>query len=252
MRYENRANPYPFFDELRKTPVVAGGRRRLRRHRLPRAAAAAPRPAGQLGHLAKPISAQPAARRSPTPAPTHARRTAGSQPHRVGPARARQAAPPGDAALRAAALARTSSPTWSRTSSRCATSCWTRSTPRASTTVRRRRRLRLSGAGDRDLQDPRRAAEGRTHASTAGSSTSWTGRTSARTPTTEEGQRRTAEGPARAAPRSPQYLADLIDGYLHGARTGMLSKLVNDRRPGRADDAQEAVVQRDAPALRRA
>ena len=22
MRYENRANPYPFFDELRKTPVV--------------------------------------------------------------------------------------------------------------------------------------------------------------------------------------------------------------------------------------
>ena len=22
MRYENRANPYPYFDELRKTPVV--------------------------------------------------------------------------------------------------------------------------------------------------------------------------------------------------------------------------------------
>ena len=22
MRYENRANPYPFFDELRKTPVA--------------------------------------------------------------------------------------------------------------------------------------------------------------------------------------------------------------------------------------
>ena len=35
MKFENRPNPYRFFDELRKTPVAHVGDGSLRRHGLP-------------------------------------------------------------------------------------------------------------------------------------------------------------------------------------------------------------------------
>ena len=79
MKYENRHDPYRFFDELRKTPVVqvadkvyvvTGYRELLQLAHDPHVSS----------DISKsPISAQPAARRSPTSAPSTCRRTAGSR-----------------------------------------------------------------------------------------------------------------------------------------------------------------------------
>ena len=46
--YANRADPYPLYAELRRTPVARAGRRQLRRQHLPRDRRAAARPADQL------------------------------------------------------------------------------------------------------------------------------------------------------------------------------------------------------------
>jgi hypothetical protein len=49
MAYENRPDPYPFFDELRKTPVVhVGNGVCLCRHRPPGTPGTSPRPPDQL------------------------------------------------------------------------------------------------------------------------------------------------------------------------------------------------------------
>ena len=48
--YANRANPYPLYAELRKTPVARQDGRHLRRQHLPGDRRAAARPADQLGH----------------------------------------------------------------------------------------------------------------------------------------------------------------------------------------------------------
>ena len=74
MRYENRANPYPFFDELRKTPVarvgddvyVVTGYREL--HKL------LPRPQAQFRREPQSVAVRTAAR-GRRPAPTTSRRT---------------------------------------------------------------------------------------------------------------------------------------------------------------------------------
>ena len=79
MKYENRHDPYRFFDELRKTPVVqvadkvyvVTGYRELLTARA--------RPARQLRHHRSPISAKPAAHARPTSAPNTWRPTAGSR-----------------------------------------------------------------------------------------------------------------------------------------------------------------------------
>ena len=78
MRYENRANPYPFFDELRKTPVarvaddiyVVTGYREL--------TGAGPRPPDQLRHQSKSAGGPDRRAAAPTRAPTTCRRTAAS------------------------------------------------------------------------------------------------------------------------------------------------------------------------------
>ena len=80
MKYENRHDPYRFFDELRKTPVVqvadkvyvVTGYREL--------LTAGPRPPRQLRHRRR-VRSRPNRRRmrSPTSAPTTWRPTAGSR-----------------------------------------------------------------------------------------------------------------------------------------------------------------------------
>ena len=101
MRYENRHDPYRFFDELRETPwskwptsYVTGYRELLTLAHDP--------------HIAPTSVAVPSRRnRRRTLRPTRWntwRPTAGAQPHRVRPAQARQAAQTGDAALRPATL----------------------------------------------------------------------------------------------------------------------------------------------------
>ena len=62
MKFENRANPYPFFDELRKTPVahVANGVYVVTGYR--ELIDAGPRPPGQLRLRNSPVGAQTAAR----------------------------------------------------------------------------------------------------------------------------------------------------------------------------------------------
>ena len=104
MKYENRHDPYRFFDELRKTPVVqvadkvyvvTGYRELLQLAHDPHVSS----------DISKsPISAQPAAGAARRRRRTHGCLRPGAEPDRVRPAQARQAAPTGDAALRAAAF----------------------------------------------------------------------------------------------------------------------------------------------------
>ena len=67
---------------------------------------------------------------------------------------------------------------------------------------RRRRRVRLSAAGGGDLQDPGRAAEGRTPCSTAGSRTGWRASDLGPEAATEEGKARAEKGKAQHRQRS--------------------------------------------------
>ena len=78
LRYANRANPYPFYEELRKTPVARqpDGTYVVSTYR--EIVAAAPRPPGQLGSEEAPRGSRQA-RRTPSRRYDH---------HR-GPARAR-------------------------------------------------------------------------------------------------------------------------------------------------------------------
>ena len=105
MKYENRHDPYRFFDELRKTPVVqvadkvyvvTGYRELLQLAHDPHVSS----------DISKsPISAQPAADAQPDVGAEHmAGLRPGAEPDRVRSGQARQAAPTGDAALRAAAF----------------------------------------------------------------------------------------------------------------------------------------------------
>ena len=104
MKYENRHDPYRFFDELRKTPVVqvadkvyvvTGYRELLQLAHDPHVSS----------DISKsPISAQPAADAPDVGAEHMAGVRPGAEPDRVRPAQARQAAQAGDAALRAAAF----------------------------------------------------------------------------------------------------------------------------------------------------
>ncbi len=105
MRYENRHDPYRFFDELRKTPVVqvadkvyvvTGYRELLQLAHDPHVSS----DIVEESHLG-PAGGRCAARRR---CRAHAGLRPGAEPDRVRPGQARQAAPTGDAALRAAAL----------------------------------------------------------------------------------------------------------------------------------------------------
>ena len=72
MKYENRANPYPFFDELRKTPVarVANGLYAVTGYRELMALAHDPRVSSDTSH--SPLGAKTAGAatgRAPLPRP---------------------------------------------------------------------------------------------------------------------------------------------------------------------------------------
>ena len=104
MKYENRHDPYRFFDELRKTPVVqvadkvyvvTGYRELLQLAHDPHVSS----------DISKsPISAQPAADAPDVGAEHMDAYGEHAEPDRVRPGQARQGATTGDAALRATAL----------------------------------------------------------------------------------------------------------------------------------------------------
>ena len=126
MKYENRHDPYRFFDELRKTPVVqvadkvyvvTGYRELLQLAHDPHVSS----------DISKsPISAQPAAGAARRRRRAHGCLRPGAEPDRVRPGQARQAAPTGDAALRAAAFPERHPQHGSRHPGSCATTRWTR------------------------------------------------------------------------------------------------------------------------------
>ena len=155
MKFENRPNPYPFFDELRKTPVahMGNGVYVVTGYRELMALAHDPRMSSDTRRL----KARAAAEAESDPIVGGVRR-AGEYDH-VRPAGPRSNAPPGDAAFRPSPHARPYSehgagyPAALQRAARQG---------QGQDQDRRRRRLRLSGAGDGDLQDPGRSAEGRT------------------------------------------------------------------------------------------
>ena len=68
MKFENRPNPYPFFDELRKTPVARWATASTSSRGYRELLALAARPAGQLRSFATAAVGQPAARATRSPA----------------------------------------------------------------------------------------------------------------------------------------------------------------------------------------
>ena len=156
MKFENRPNPYPFFDELRKTPVahVGNGVYVVTGYRELMTLAHDPRISSDMRRL----KARAAAAGSEPDPSLEAYGEHGSY-DRVRPARARSNAPPGDAALRPSSHARSHSEDGDGYQAAL------RPVARPSQGQdqdRHRGRLRLSGAGDGDLQDLGCSAEGRT------------------------------------------------------------------------------------------
>ena len=235
LRNANRANPYPFYEELRKTPVsrqpdgtyVVSTYREL--------VAAAPRPPGQLG---SPGSARG---RSRTAGPLEATIITED------PSEHDRGSPPDDAALRAAGvsphdrrLGAGDPPHRHRAAGR----------HEGQDPDRRRRRVRLPGAGDRDLQGPGRAAGG--HPALPRLDRGSPGR---------GGLRPGGERPGAAAPRSggsrPGGRVQAVPGrpdrpVPQAARTGHVLGDGQRRRPGGAPAPGVDRQQRAAHALRRA
>ena len=224
LRYANRANPYPFYDELRKTPVarqpdgiyVVSTYREL--------VAAAPRPPGQLGCQEAPRGAVAAEGRAPSTAYDRAEHHHATRPSTIVDRRRmmRHFGPP-DAPHMIADM----EPEIRRIVTGLLDDM------QGKTRIDVVDEFAYPGAGDRDLQGPGRAAGGRTRASTAGSRQPWTGWTSARRRAT-----RSSSAAQRRVPPSvaefKQFLAELIDQYRKQPGPGMFSEMVQRRRPGGA------------------
>ena len=228
MKYENRHDPYRFFDELRKTPVVqvadkvyvvTGYRELLQLAHDP--------------HVSSDIS------KSPDLGPAGRRRAArrrrgahgglrpGAEPDRVRPGQARQAAPAGDAALRAAALAERHPQHGGRHPDAVQRARWTRSKAKGGNTfdvvddyaypVPVAVICQILGVPLKD--EP--TFHGWIFDFMAGADM---GPDAA----TEEGQARKQKGTESTAALTA-YMADLIQGFLTEPKDNVLSKLVNDK-----------------------
>ena len=209
LRYANRANPYPFYDELRKTPVARqpDGTYVVSTYR-------------ELVALLHDPRVSSDTRKRPGGGPRRARarrRGSGAEHHHEDPPEhdvdrrrmMRHFGPP-DAPHMIADL----EPEIRRIVAGLLDGM------KGKTRIDVVDEFAYPGAGDRDLQGPGRAAGGRSRASTAGSRRPWTG----------SGLRPGGERPGGAAPRSggsrgqvaefEQFLADLIDQYRQAARPG--------------------------------
>ena len=211
MKYENRHDPYRFFDELRKTPVVqvadkvyvvTGYRELLRWRTTPR----------QLRHRRR-VPSRPSRRRSCARVGAEHMEAYGRQPSLI------VSDPPKHDKQRRQVMRHFGPPhspdlipNMEPISSSSATSCWT-GQGQGREHVRRRRRLRLSGAGGGDLQDPGRAVEGRTHLSRLDLRLHGGRRTWARRPRPKKG-RPAKRRAGRSTAALKQYMADLIQGYI--------------------------------------
>ena len=250
MKYENRHDPYRFFDELRKTPVVqvadkvyvvTGYRELLQLAHDPHVSS----------DISKsPISAQPAAHAQPDVGAEHmAGLRPGGEPDRVRPGQARQAAPTGDAALRAAALAGRH-PQHGGRHPDAVQRLAGRGQGQGRQHLRRRRRLRLPGPGRGHLPDPRCPAEGRTHLPRLDLRLHGRRRHG---PGRQDGGR---SGPLGKGPESTEALTAVHgrpDPGLPDRTAGQRAVEAGERqrRPRRADDAQGSRGERVAAAHRR-
>ena len=233
MKFDNRADPYPFFDELRKTPVaqVADGIYVVTGYRELMALAHDPR-------ISSDISRSPL-RQSPRPRPSAA---AGAEHMQAYGRRSDiiMSDPPDHDRARRQVMRHFGPPhspdlipKMEPDIQRLCNELLDKVKAKGKTRHRRRRRVRLSGAGGGDLQDPGRAAEGRTHVSRLdlrhhGRAWTW-----ARKRPPKKGRparRRARESTAALA----QYMAELIEGYLREPGDGPALEDGERRRPGRA------------------
>ena len=242
MKYENRHDPYRFFDELRKTPVaqvadkvyvVTGYRELLQLAHDPHVSS----------DMSKsPISAQPHSRATRCRCRAYAGLWHRAQHHRVRPGQARPGTTPGDAALRTTALAGRHPQYGGRHPGSSAMTAG-QGQGQGRQHLRRRRRLRLSGAGGGHLQDPGCAAQGRTHLPRV--DLRLHGRHRPGTGCRHRGRARHAWQKGRASMAAmKQYMADLIEGFLKEPGDNVLSKLVSDTDgPDGADGARRGCGQ---------